>query len=176
MAGSQSYLTRSGGGDAVDLDHQNVTGRAETMIIKSDTPERKELTEGDIVGASALQPYPARRVVSVHGSLHGPDSIHPYVGRHFHGDSVNTDAQLNNTRIPVAGSGLRLQPSSLNVGDRISRSTPWRWRTPLDRGDGSSLPDTASEAEEGDQHGRERGPCTPPTGRHVVENRTETTS
>jgi len=77
MAGSQSYLTRSGGGNAVDLDHQNVTGRAEAMIIKSDTPQHKELTEGDILGASALQPYLARRVVSVHGSLHGPESIHP---------------------------------------------------------------------------------------------------
>jgi hypothetical protein len=146
------------------------------MIIKSDTPERKELTEGDIVGASALEPYLARGVVSVHGGLQGPNSIHPYVGRHLHWGCVNRDAELNNARVPVAASGLGFQPSSLNVGDGVSRSAPWRWRTPLDRVAGGSLANAAGEGEQHDQHGRDRGPCTPPTARHVVENRTKTTS
>jgi hypothetical protein len=54
------------------------------MIIKPDTPESKELTEGDLIASSALKPYLSGCVVRVHRGLQRPNPIDSDVRGHLH--------------------------------------------------------------------------------------------
>jgi hypothetical protein len=118
------------------------------MIIKPDAPKGKELSEGDVTGSSALQPYPARRVMRVHRGLQRANPINSDVRRHLHGTAVDDYAEIDDPRIPAVADRLGLQTGSLDVGHGITRRIPRWWRNALHRWGGRSLLHAAGEREQ----------------------------
>jgi hypothetical protein len=175
VALGHAYVARSGSDPPIDLDHQASACEPQAMIIKPDAPKGKELSEGDVAGSSAFQPYLAGRVMRMHRGLQRASPINSDVRRHLHRSAIDGYAEIDDPRIPAVADRLGLQTGSLDVGHGITRRIPRRWRTALHRWGGRSLLDAASEREQHHQHGRERGARAPPAARHEVENRTRAT-
>jgi len=78
------------------------------MIVKSDTPQREELTEPDTVRSSTLQPHLPRGVVSVHRGLECANPVDADVRRHLHLGAIDGNAQIDDSGVLTAADGLRL--------------------------------------------------------------------
>jgi hypothetical protein len=160
------YCARDRADSAVNHDDKAAARRPKAMIIKSDSPDGEELSEGHAVSFAALQPHLTGAVVGMHRRLDRANPVDSDVRRDLHSRTIHGDAEIDDVRILVTVQRFRFEAGSGYVGDGVPRRAPgWR-RASLCGWRGSSLVDTAGDHKRHDEHSRPRGVCAPPTARH----------